>query len=250
MTALRRIRKKKKRSKVTLSKLTFHQLDWLEYATIFFGIWFLFYPTPYDFLFTTLLCIPILGLVLNGITGRPSIASLVEISKDDDGADKYDVADFIDFAACILLIRVLTDYEFESFYSIIIPGAIAFVIMLIILFVTHKVIDKTTKSRTWIYLSLISNVLLYSYAGTYGANCVYDKSEPTIYNAEVIDKRISKGRRHTTYYVKVTPWGHRYDNEEISVSSSHYDEIQVGQTVKIDLKKGLFNIPWYYVERE
>lgn len=251
MTEARRNRRKEKRSKVTISKLTFHKLDWLEYVTIGLGLWFLFYPKPYDILFTALLCMPVLGLILNGIIGRPSISSLVEISKDDDGSDKYDVADFIDFAAWIILLRVLLDYEFESFYSMIIPGTIAFVVMLIILFVTHKLIDKSTKSKTWIYLSLIFNVFLYSYAGTYGANCVYDKSEPTVYNTEVVDKRVhrgSKGRR--TYYVKVTPWGNHYDKEEISVSSVHYDEIQIGETVKIDLKKGLFNIPWYYIERD
>lgn len=249
MTETRRNRLQDKGSRVKLSKLTFHKLDWLEYITMGLGFWFLFYPKPYDILFTTLLCMPILGLLLNGLTGRPSISSLVEISKDKNGNDKYDVADFIDFAAWIILLRVLLDYEFESFYSMIIPGTIAFLIMLIILFVTHKLIDNTTKSKTWIYLSLIFNVFLYSYAGTYGANCVYDKSEPTVYNAEVVDKRISKSSKgRKTYYVKVTPWGHHYDKEEISVASSQYDEIQIGQTIKIDLKQGLFNIPWYYIE--
>jgi hypothetical protein len=251
MTEARRNRGQEKRSKVTLSKLTFHKLDWLEYVTIGLGLWFLFYPKPYDILFTALLAMPILGLLLNGLTGRPSISSLVEISNDDDGSDKYDVADFIDFAAWIILLRVYLDYEFESFYSMIIPGTIAFAIMLIILFATHKLIDNTIKSKTWIYLSLIFNVILYSYAGTYGANCVYDNSEPKVYKAEVVGKRVrkrTKGRR--TYYVKVTPWGHHYDKEEIKVSSEHYDEIVIGQTVNIDLKEGLFNIPWYYIERQ
>lgn len=249
MTEARRNRRKQKRSKVTLSKLTFHKLDWLEYITMGLGLWFLFYPKPYDILFTALLCMPLIGLLLNGITGRPSISSLVEISKEDDGSDKYDVADFIDLAAWVILIRVLLDYKFESFYSMVIPGTIAFAIMLIILFATHKLIDSTNKSKTWIYLSLIFNVFIYSYAGTYGANCVYDKSDPIVYDAKVVDKRISKGRKgRKTYYVKVTPWGHHYDKEEISVASSQYDEIHIGQTVKIDLKEGLFNIPWYYIE--
>lgn len=230
------------------SKLTFHKLGWLEYVSIGLVLWFWLYPKPYDILFTALLCMPLLGLFLNGLTGRPSIASLVEISKDDKGSDKYDVADFIDVPAWVIVLRVTLDYEFESFYSLIIPGTITFVIMLVILFTTHKIIERTTKSKTWIYLSLIFNIFLYSYAGTYGANCVYDKSEPTIYNAEVVEKRISKGRRNTSYYVKVTPWGHHYDKEEISVPSIQYDKIQVGQTVKIDRKEGLFNIPWYYIE--
>jgi hypothetical protein len=251
MTEARRNRRKEKRSKVKFSKLTFHKLDWLEYITMGLGLWFLFYPKPYNILFTSLLCMPIIGLLLNGMTGRPSISSLVEISKDDDGDDKYDVADFIDFAAWIILIRVLIDFEFESFYSMIIPGTITFVIMLIILFATHKLIDSTTKSKTWIYLSLISNVFLYSYAGTYGANCVYDNSEPTVYHAKVVDKRVRRSRKGgRTYYVKVTPWGHHYDKEEISVSRVQYDEIHNGQSIKIDLKKGLFNIPWYYIERQ
>jgi hypothetical protein len=249
MTERKRNIKNEKRSNVTFSKLTFHKLNWLEYTTIGLGLWFLVFPKPYAILFTALLCIPILGLLLNGMTGRPSIASLVEISNDEDGNDKYDVADFIDFAAWVILIRVIIDFEFESFYSMIIPVTITFLAMLVILFTTHKLIENTTKSKTWIYLSLIFNVFLYSFAGTYGANCVYDKSEPIVYETEVIDKRISTGRRgRRTYYVKVNPWGHHYGKEEISVASSQFDEIQIGSIVKIDMKKGLFNIPWYYIE--
>lgn len=240
---------KRNRSKVTLSKLTFHQLNWLEYVTVGLGLWFLFFPEPYDLLFTALLCMPVIGLLLNGITGRPSIASLVEIAKDEHGNDTYDVADFIDFSAWIILLRVLLDFEFESFFSIIIPGSVMFIIMLIILFSTHKIIDNSTKNKTWIYLSLLFNVFVYSYAGTYGANCVYDYSEPTVYNTEVVDKRISKGTKRTTYYIKVTPWGHHYDKEEIPVSKEHYASVSIGEMVKVDLKKGLFNIPWYYIEQ-
>ena len=192
---------------------------------------------------------PIIGLLLNGLTGRPSIASLVEISKDKDGADKYDVADFIDFAAWIILIRVLLDYKFESIKSLIIPGTIAFVLVLIFLFATHNHIINSTKNKTWIYLSLIFNISLYSYAATYGANCVYDNSEPTVYHAAVINKRISTGNKgRKTYYLEVTPWGSHYDKEEISVNSERYNEITIGETVNIDFKNGLFNIPWYYLE--
>ena len=91
--------------------------------------------------------------------------------------------------------------------------------------------------------------MMYSYAGTYGANCIYDNSTPEVYLAEVIDKRVNIGRKgRKTYYVKVTPWGHHYDKEEISVSNDQYNETLIGSSVKIDLKEGLFNIPWYYIE--
>jgi hypothetical protein len=237
------------RQESRFSKLSFHKLDWLEYISLGLGIWFLLYPKPYEILFTILLCMPILGLLLNGINGRPSIASLVEITKED-GRNKYDVADFINFPAFIILIRVLLDFKFESFYSLVIPGTIAFVMMLMVLFLTHKVIEKSTKNKTWIYLSLLFNVLLYSYAGTYAANCVYDHSEPSVYQAEVIGKSIeTSGRGGKSYYVTVTPWGHRSDLEGISVSRVQYEKIQIGQTVNIDLKQGLLNIPWFYIEQ-
>ncbi len=49
------------------------------------------------------------------------MATLVEISADKNGDDKYDVADFIDIAAWIIFLRVVLDFEFESIYSMIIP---------------------------------------------------------------------------------------------------------------------------------
>ena len=248
MNKFRRNRPKKKWYKVALSKLTFHKLDWLEYLTLGVGFWFFFYPKPYVVLFTILLCMPFIGLFVSGLSGRPSIASLVKVS-GEEGNEEYDVADFIDFAAWVILYRVLVDYEFENYYSMIIPGIVGFVLMLIVLLATHKLIAHTTKSKTWIYLSLTFNIFLYSIAATYGANCVYDNAEPVVYQAAVVDKWISKGRKgSTTYYVRVMPWGHNYDKEAIRISSSQYNEIQIGSTINIDLKKGLFNIPWYYVE--
>jgi hypothetical protein len=67
--------------KNSLNKITFHKLDWLEWISLFLSGWFFIYPKPYEFLFTTLLLMPIIGLLLNGISGRPSIASLIQITK-------------------------------------------------------------------------------------------------------------------------------------------------------------------------
>ncbi|WP_315817875.1 hypothetical protein [Paraflavitalea speifideaquila] len=209
----------------------------MEWITIGLSLWFLIYPNPYKLLLGILLTIPIVGLLLNGLH-KPSMATLVEISADKNGEDKFDVADFIDVAAWIIFLRVLFDFEFESFYSMIIPGSIACIIILAVLFLTHKLIENTTRNKWWIYCSLIFNVGLYSYAGTYAANCVYDDSQPTIYPTEVLDKRISKSRRSTTYHVKVAPWGYHHDKEEIMVSSAQYNEVAIGDKINIDLKKG------------
>ena len=90
--------------------------------------------------------------------------------------------------------------------------------------------------------------MVYSYGATGIVNCAFDSSNPQVYEAEVIDKRISRGRRHTSYYVKVNSWGHHLDPESISLAPSQYKGIQIGETVKIDYKKGLLGIPWFYIE--
>lgn len=227
-------------------KLAVHQLDWLEWLSIALCAWLWFFPHPYKILFAVVLSLPVLGLLLNGLS-RPSLASLVSISKKN-GEDKYDIADFIEFPGLIILIRVLVDYEFESFYSILKVGTIGFIILLLLLAATHQLIEASNTNRWIIYLSVLGNIALYSYAATYGVNCVFDNSEPSVYQAKVVDKSISKGRRHTTYYLKVEPWGSHHDPENISVTRSQYEETGAGQTVSIDYKKGLLGIPWYYIE--
>ena len=231
------------------SKLTFHKLDWLEKIALVLGIWFLVYPRPYEILLGILLVLPIAGILLNG-RKKPSICTLIEISKKDK-KNKYDVADFIDFPALIIMIRVLLDYQFDSIKSMILPGTLAAIIILSILFLTHKKILKSKKNKWWIYTSIIFNVTLYSFAGTYAANCTYDYSKPSVYESKVLNKKTKRGRKgRRRYLVTVAPWGHHFDKESISITKSQYDELAIGETIKIDLKPGLFGIPWYYIERK
>ncbi len=238
--------KRKNKIKSTFPKVTLHKLDWLEWLSIGLCIWFWFYPHPYKLAFGLVLSLPIIGLILNGLS-RPNLASLVSISKHK-GDDKYDLADFIEFPGLIIFLRVIIDYEFESFYSILKVGTIGFVLLLIVLVTTHKIIDRANPIDGFVYFTVIGNIALYSYAATYGINCVFDNSEPKVFHAKVIDKSISRGRRHTTYYLKVEPWGHHHDPEKISVAPSQYNDTDIGQTVSIDYMSGLLNIPWYFIE--
>lgn len=232
--------------KAFFTNITLHKLDWLEWLSIVICIWFWFYPHPYKVAFTIVLVLPIIGLMLNGLS-RPSLASLVSISTQS-GKEKYDLADFIEFPGLVIFIRVLIDYEFESFYSIVKVGTVSLLILLLLLAATHKLVDKSNSNKWLIYFTVVGNITLYSYAATYGVNCVYDNSEPKVYQAKVIDKSISRGRRHTTYYLKVEPWGSHHDAENISVASSQYANTEIGQTVSIDYKEGLLGIPWYFIE--
>lgn len=236
--------KKNKDQPVNVYRL--HQLNWLEYIAIGLCLWFVFYPRPYEYLLIGLLLMPFLGMFLNGLN-KPSIASLVEI--DHNAKNEYDVADFIDLPAWAILIRVLFDFETDSFQAIILAGTIAFVAICVFLLVTHQQVSDSNKDKWWIYGSIVFSFFVYSYSAVIALNCTFDYSEPKEYQTEVIDKRISrssKGRR--TYYVKVKPWGHHYDAESITVSSQEYEQYQINDKVEVEYKEGLLGIPWYYLD--
>ena len=226
---------------------TLHQLDWLEYIAIGLSLWFFFYPRPYEILLIALLLLPFVGMFLNGLH-KPSIASLVEI--DRNAKEEYDVADFIDIPAWAILLRILLDYETDSYLAVIVAGTIAFVAICLFLLVTHQQISDSNKDKGWIYGSIIFSFFVYSYSAVIALNCTFDYSEPKEYKTEVIDKHISrssKGRRW--YYIKVKPWGHHYDAENISVSSGEYELYEINDKVEVEYKEGLLGIPWYYLDK-
>lgn len=240
-------RNSQKKKSALINNLTIHNLNWLELSALGFSIWFILYPKPYEILLIILLLFPIVGIFLNGIH-RPSIITLVEIGKDKNGNNEYDVADFIDIISWAILLRVIIDYDLENFYSLIIPGAVTFALVLIILFSTHKLIASSTQNKWWIYCSLLFNIFVYSYAGTCAVNCTFDNSKPQVYKTTILNKRTSEGRRSTSYLVEITPWGNRSEKEEINISKTQFEKLYVGDHINVDIKKGLFNIPWYYVE--
>lgn len=227
-------------------KIVLHRLNWLEYIAIGFSLWFVFYPKPYEWLLIVLLIIPILGLFINGL-GKPSIASLVEI--DRESKNEYDVADFIDVPAFAVMIRVLKDYELDSYSSVLTAGSIAFSLVLLFIYFTHQQITESSKDKSWIYSSVIFCIFVYSFSAVISINCVFDDSKPKVYQTEIIDKHSSRSRKGSrSYYVKVKPWGHHYDAENIRVSSQEYEQYSINDSVKIDYKEGLLGIPWYYLE--
>jgi hypothetical protein len=243
---MRIIKTHKSKKDVTHTVYKLHQLDWLEYISIGLCLWFVFYPRPYEILLSALLLLPFVGMFLNGLN-KPSIASLVEI--DRNAKEEYDVADFIDLPAWAILVRTLIDYETDSYLTVIVVGTVAFVAICLFLLVTHQQISDSNKDKWWIYGSIVFSFFVYSYSAVIALNCTFDYSEPKEYKTEVIDKHISKSRKgRRTYYVKVKPWGHHYDAENISVSSEEYEQYQIHDKVEVEYKKGLLGIPWYYLD--
>ena len=206
----------------------------------------MFYPHPYELLFTIILLLPIIGLILHGHS-KPSLASLITITSTKDKGTDYETADFIVLPAIILFLRMLLDYEIENFYALLFKGAIAFIILLIAVRLLYRNIEKENKHKTLTYFVVLTNIAIYSLAAVYGINCVYDYSKPKIYKVPILNKSIYSGK-HTTYYLEVESWNKPKDSEKISVPRNQYDEKRIGDTVNVAIEQGLLKVPWHFIE--
>lgn len=190
--------------------------------------------------------------MIHGISGRPPISGFG--GKEDDGNLKTnDFLFSIYFPAISIMYNVFVDFEFENLYNLLISGTFVFGIMIILLFLTHRSIPSNRRNKLTIYFFLFLGLGIYSFSGIYGANCMYDFSEPKIYKVKVVDKNQTiiggyKTPGPVKYFFRISQWGDHKDEEKIRIGKKLYNKIKKGDFVNVNLKKGVFNVPWYYLD--
>lgn len=95
--------------------------------------------------------------------------------------------------------------------------------------------------------SLLLFSAMYSYSLILISNKFFDDSTPILYKASIMEKRISKGKR-TNYYFKLYNKKLSKDKEEFYVTKFLYNTKNVGDSIKVKVKQGKLNIPYYKVE--
>ncbi len=80
------------------------------------------------------------------------------------------------------------------------------------------------------------------------ANCLLDKTSPTTYQVNIIDKHISHSSKGgNTYYLKINSWGPISAQKEVPVPVSFYNNVNANEIIAANLKQGFLGMRWYYV---
>lgn len=149
------------------------------------------------------------------------------------------------FPAVALIIQSTVDTDILSYDKVWVPSLTIGFITLIVLYVAAiKKLNQDIAAQVFVAL-LISAA--YGFGSTMQINCVFDQSRPQVFTSTVVDQRISRGSRSTSYYLTLRDWGPYHPSKGISVSKSVYQLMPVGTPVMVYLKKGTFNIPWFYI---
>lgn len=199
-------------------------------------LWAFFYPEPYDYVIWTAAAFPFVAL------------GVLHYFK---GAVKFDCAKnsaFPSIAPAFLLpalglaVRAFIDFNILGWGNFWQPfGACSLSLFALVFLIARDVRQK-----------IATAVLLLVFCALYGAaavvclNGILDTSTPAFYKAKVLEKRISRGK-HTSYYLKLSPWGPRTTKEDVDVGKNAYNRHQVGDAVDVVVRKGRLEIPWFFI---
>ena len=208
----------------------------LNGAALILILWASFKPQPYTYVIWTSVFFPLIALY-----------SL----KHFEGALKFDsktnsaypnIAPVFLMPCLGLALRALLDFNILNWGHFWRP----FSIFSLSIFILVMLIARDIRHKVGQLVILVIFCIIYGYSTVVTLNGILDNSPPSLYKAGVIEKRISSGK-HTSYYLKLSPWGPRKEEEEVDVGRTVYSRYNAGDDVNVILKQGKFKIPWFYV---
>jgi hypothetical protein len=213
----------------------------LNIAGVASGLWALFFPIPYNWAILACAVVPVAAILLmRFLKGLTYFETKRRISQEPS----------LTFALALpptaLLWRALNDFHILSFDKLWVPAIVVSVLFSALLYAYSADIRK---KPVYVLVALIFG-LMYGFGLITEANCLPDKSVPTIYTARVLGKRISYGSRSRSYYVKVTPWGPKTDEEEISLGRTAYERLNISDWLQMSVKQGVLGIPWFVMQKK
>lgn len=117
----------------------------------------------------------------------------------------------------------------------------------ILVFLTLLFLGRTARTHL-VILELITigylGAIATSTALARDINMEWDAAQAQQYVVQVLDKRISRGRRSTSYYLEVNDWADNRGWRSISVSASAYYKYQRGDKLKIHQHPGHLGARW------
>ncbi|MBD1364159.1 hypothetical protein IDJ77_10095 [Mucilaginibacter sp. ZT4R22] len=181
---------------------------------------------------------PLLGIIL--MKCSPGIIKMAWTNKKSE----YHGIALGFFVPVIMMVVISLDYNIMSKKSVLLPLIVIMVLMFLLIYFTG--FNKAGDSIKNQLLLIIFLTFIYSIGIVITVNCQFDSSVPNLLQPMVLKKYTTSGKG-PHYHIDVASWVASNETEHIAVRKIYYEELEIGQTVKVQLKKGLLNIPWYYV---
>ena len=152
--------------------------------------------------------------------------------------------------AVLIFLRI----QWTTFGDVLDPGlfwrdvlVVSAVIFAVLLMIAIYFVGRTSRAH-YVLLELLLLGSLGTIGAVYGElydyNIEMDTAAAKSYESTVLSKRISRGRRSTHYYMTLQRWPSMARNEEVSIGSSMYQGIQVGDSMIVTEHPGRLGYRW------
>ena len=209
-------------------------LNWVATAA---AAWAWLFPRPYVLVVATLAFLPWLSILLVA-RSRGKYLILSRRKDPHPGLDALSLLPGLALASLAILYLHVVDWR---------PALAVAVIGALALTAAHWAIDNALRLRPALLFFLLLPNGAYAYGAVVEANALLDRGPAKVFEARVVNKRVSTGRYSTTWHVELGPWGPIQQAGEVSVPRALYDSVQIGGQVCALLQKGAVGIPWYYL---
>jgi hypothetical protein len=224
-------------SKLTEARKVAKILNWTGGIV---AAWTVFITKPYELSVIAAIIMPIICLF-----AIKKYKGLIRIDHEKNSAYPTLFYGLI-YSGLGVFLRALLDFNIFDYSNIWTPSILIAIAFLAFLIIGNKEFD-IKKRKNYLTIAILGGFFfIYGFGSVIFANCIYDKSEPIIYNAKIIEKRISSGKS-TTYYLKLTPWGTQKESDEVSVNRKEYEQAKINAPVEVYFMKGKLDIPWFEI---
>jgi len=148
------------------------------------------------------------------------------------------------FSSLVPVIAANLDAKILDFSNAWTPAIVVFAVMCAVLYYFAVKVAQAPLGGQVAFILIVAAG--YGFGSVLLANNLFDQSPAQTYTATVTDRYVHNGKS-TSYHIVLGEWGQNHGQENISVSSSVYGRVAVGSQVNVKLKKGFFNIPWFYL---
>ncbi len=211
-------------------------LRYLNGAGLGIGLWTFLYPRPYETLLVLCALFPLAGVAV-----LAQSKGLVRFDERKNSAHPAIIRMFM-MPSFALALRSLFDFSIIDATLLLTPVAVTTAVLSVVILTR----SKESSGRIGIKLMIVLFVAVYAYGLTVTGNCLFDRSRPEVFQVQVMQKYISKGRS-TSYHVKLAAWGPIAKPDDTTVPRVIYDEVSVGREVAVYKKNGILGIPWFFI---
>jgi hypothetical protein len=138
-------------------------------------------------------------------------------------------------------------YNVYQYTNVYIPAAVLGLAIAGLFYL--KGVNEDIPSVAGQVVMMLLTAAVYSYGTVVKINCLFDETPPVLSHTTVNSKykEYNKGEH---YYIWLNPFSPGGSAQQIEVGPETYSKYNAGDNIDIELKKGLFNIPWYYLADE